>query len=99
MPGNNSRLVLALSFALVLVGCATVHETYTPDGRKAYTLNCSGFARGWDKCMGSAGDLCGAAGYDVIDRSDETAASIGGNSNTFFGGQTNERSMEVACKR
>jgi hypothetical protein len=33
--------VVLLSMAL-LVACATVHESYAPDGRKAYTLNCSG---------------------------------------------------------
>jgi hypothetical protein len=29
----------------------TVHQTYAPDGRKAYTLSCTGIARGWNKCM------------------------------------------------
>ena len=53
----NKALVLA---ALALVGCATVHQTYAPDGRRAYALNCSGLARGWDKCMDAAG---GSAGY------------------------------------
>jgi hypothetical protein len=88
-----------MALGLTLQGCATVHETYTADGRKAYTLNCSGAARGWDKCLDAAGNLCGSGGYDVVDRSDEDAAAIGGSSSGFFGAKTRERSMEVACKR
>jgi hypothetical protein len=87
---------------LLMAGCATVHQTYAPGGRKAYTLNCSGLARGWDKCMSAAGELCASAGYDILDRSDEDAsvASAGGNTSGFsaFAAKTNERSMLVACK-
>ena len=82
----------------VISGCATVHDTYAPDGKKAYTLNCSGLARGWDKCFEAAGNLCGAAGYNVVDRSDEGAAAAGGGSGGFFGAKTNERAMVVECK-
>lgn len=80
-----------------------MHESYAPDGQKAYTLNCSGLARGWDKCFSAAGNICKDAGYSVIDRSDEptgvmsAAASSGGGG--FFGAHTNERSMVVECKR
>ncbi|MEX3839789.1 hypothetical protein [Paraburkholderia sp. BR10882] len=85
--------------AMALAGCASVHESYAPDGQKAYTLNCSGMARGWDKCYSKAGELCGERGYTVIDRSGESGAVIGGSSNGFAGGTTSERSMVVECKR
>lgn len=67
----------------VLAGCASVKESYAPDGRKAYNLNCSGTARGWDKCFAAAGEICGSKGYDVLDRSADSRF---------------ERSMQVACK-
>jgi len=94
----------SIAFAsLVLVACATVHESYAPDGRKAYSLNCSGTARGWDKCYSAAGNICAAAGYDVLDRTSEdvSSASAGGNSGGFgaFAVKTNERSMLIACKK
>lgn len=83
-------------------GCATEHKSYAPDGRVAYTLNCSGLARGWDKCYSAAGNLCGARGYDVVDRSSEAAAmgTMAGNSGSYGASyaRTNERSMVVACK-
>jgi len=47
------KIFLGLAL-LALAGCATVKETYAPDGRKSYTLNCSGAARGWDKCEAAA---------------------------------------------
>ena len=101
---ERSRLATLL-FLMMLVGlarCATVHQTYAPDGRKAYTLNCSGLARGWDKCFAAAGELCGTSGYDVIGRDGEPISIAGfganGSGASSFAGSTFERSMEVACK-
>ena len=99
---KNMKNVITI-LALCLAGCATVHESYAPDGQKAYTLNCSGMARGWDKCFEAAGNLCKEAGYTVLDRSDESASVVtggfSGSSGGFSGGKTNERSMVVECKR
>ena len=83
-------------------GCASVKESYAPDGRKAYAINCSGTARGWDKCMSAAGEKCSAAGYDILDRSSEDVShsAVGGNAYGFGGSatRTQERSMLIACK-
>ncbi|KVP11985.1 hypothetical protein WJ85_17290 [Burkholderia ubonensis] len=92
------KATAALLLLSILAGCATVHETYAPDGRKAYALNCSGLARGWDKCLAAAGEKCGAAGYDILDRSGEMSAAIGGSNGSFGGGITGERAMMIACK-
>ena len=93
---------LSIVIGLFLVGCATVNESYAPDGRKAYTLNCSGSARGWDKCLKAAGEICKDAGYDVIDRvSEETGAAYAGGTNNGFGAgasKNSERAMMIACK-
>lgn len=101
------HILIAVSVTALLGACATVKETYSSDGRKAYTLNCSGTARGWDKCYSAAGELCKESGYDILDRSSEDAsfAAVGGSVNISggsFGGsstKTNERSMVIACKR
>jgi len=100
------RLFITTWMAMFLSSCATVHESYSPDGRIAYSLNCSGTARGWDKCYSAAGNLCKGLGYDVLSRSSEDVAfsSIGGsfsNQVGSFGGssvKTNERAMLIACK-
>ena len=101
------RFLIAVPVVVLLGACATVKDTYSADGRKGYTLNCSGTARGWDKCYSAAGELCKEAGYDILDRSSEDAsfAAVGGSANSSggsFGGssvKTNERSMVIACKR
>jgi hypothetical protein len=104
-PAARDTLVLAGLLAgliLGIPGCATVHQTYAPDGRKAYTLNCSGLARGWDKCLSAAGEICGTSGYDILDRSSEPTgvfgAGINGSGGSAFAANTQERSMLVACK-
>lgn len=97
------RLACLLFTIAMLAGCATVKESYAPDGRKAFALNCSGAARGWDKCLSAAGEKCGSLGYDVLDRNSEEAvvASAGGNSSGFAASayKTAERTMLIACKK
>lgn len=92
-------LIIAAALIAITAACASVYETHAPDGRKAYALNCSGMARGWDKCQSSAGNICGESGYDILDRSSEDMAAFGGNGSGFGGGKSNERSMLIACKR
>ena len=92
-------LFSTLFLTFVLNGCATVKETYSQDGRKAYTLNCSGLARGWDKCYAAAGELCKTKGYDILDKTGEDLATTRGSTSVFFGAKTQERSMLVACKK
>lgn len=96
------KLLCLFMGTLLIIGCATKRETYAPDGRKAYALNCSGLARGWDKCQTAAGELCGAAGYDILDRVSEDMAASGASATpTSFsaaGAKSNERSMLIACR-
>lgn len=92
------RIFLLVVILMLMSGCATVNKTYTADGKEAYALNCSGTARGWDKCLKAAGDLCGARGYNILDRSSEDMAVSGADANGFFATKTNERSMLITCK-
>ena len=89
--------------ALLVSGCATIRETYAPDGRKAYALNCSGLTRGWDKCRKAAGDICGSTGYDILDQSSEDSSfsreKSGASGELSHSIKTNKRSMLIACKR
>ena len=93
---------LLLASIIPLTACASVSETHAPDGRKAYALNCSGTARGWDKCRTAAGGICGNKGYDIIDQISEDTANAsggaGGGTALFQFSKSNERSMLIACK-
>jgi hypothetical protein len=93
----NKQIILLLSLIL-LTSCATVNKTYTQSGEEAYSLNCSGTARGWDKCYKAAGDLCGTKGYTILDRTSEDTMHAQFNSYGFSASKSNERSMLIACK-
>lgn len=102
--------VAAILACGILAGCASSSQTYAPDGRQAFTLNCSGLARSWDACLQKAGELCATKGYDIIDRSGESGFMMGGGSSAgyagnsgsagggFFGGTTQHRTMLISCK-
>jgi|SRR5262245_56689295 len=88
-----------LTFGFVLGGCASSSSTYGPNGRPAYTLNCSGWARTWGMCAEKAGELCGERGYDVVAANGGhlgTVAAI--NSCGGFAGPIIERGMLNQCR-
>ena len=85
--------------ALILSGCATSSQTYTPDGRIGYSLNCSGLALNWGMCLEKAGNICGTKGYEIISASGDRGAIVNINDTNAFGGTTINRSMLVACKK
>jgi hypothetical protein len=91
-------LLFAVTGAAVLAACASSSHTYAPDGRPAYTLNCSGLARTWGACYNKAGEICKSAGYDILAGGAEGGAIVGGGQNGFIGGSTISRSMLIACK-
>lgn len=76
------------------------NKTYAPDGREAYTIECSGVGGSWAMCQAKAGDLCGSKGYDLISTgSDQGAiANIDGSTGNAFATNTISRSMYIACK-
>jgi hypothetical protein len=53
---------------LILSGCATTKETYTADGKVAYSISCVPPAQNWNDCYEQAGRSCGAKGYDVVQK-------------------------------
>jgi len=94
--------LITLLALVILGGCASSSSTYLPDGREGYSLNCSGTARTWGMCYEKAGELCGASGYDVVQRNGETgevvSGSAAGSRANVFGSSLHFRTMMVACK-
>lgn len=93
------KLSLALlSVALILNGCAAASKTYTPDGREGFSIDCSGSALNWGKCLEKAGSLCGARGYEVLERSGDEGSVVGGGQYSLYGGSVITRTMLIVCK-
>jgi hypothetical protein len=84
--------IAVIAFIALLSGCATASKIYLPDGRQGTLIKCSGWANSWGNCQEKAGELCGARGYDVVDRHEETVY-IG-----VFQQAKPLRQMTVACK-
>lgn len=69
-------LILALTTMASLQGCATATQTYLPDGRMGFNLNCSGTAGNWGMCQEKAGEICGSKGYDIISHQGENLGNM-----------------------
>lgn len=97
------KSTLLLIPLLTLVACASVRETYAPDGRKAYMVNCSGPYLSWGECQKTAGKKCGAAGYDVLNQDHEEGFQMGASRGVYQGsmyaGTTSARTMMIACRQ
>ena len=77
------RLVL-LALAVLATGCATSKSITTETGQQGYHIACSVGGRG--ECLEKAGEICGSAGYDVLDRAKPR--------DVLFG----DLQMTIACK-
>jgi hypothetical protein len=69
---GSARIAAAISInAMVMMGCASTHATYAPDGRRGFAVECGGFLSSWSACLVKAGRACGNRGYDTIKGSEE----------------------------
>ncbi|MFH1077412.1 MAG: hypothetical protein V1753_11400 [Pseudomonadota bacterium] len=92
------KVVVILSIVVFMSGCATASKTFTSDGKEGYSINCSGSALNWGMCYEKAGQLCGAKGYEVLEKSGDTGAMVTAGQFGLFGGSVINRSMIVKCK-
>jgi len=88
----------ALATGILLSGCASASKTYGPDGKEAFSINCSGLARNWGMCYEKAGNLCGTKGYEVIGQGGDSGAVASVSPSGGFGGSVISRSLLVKCK-
>lgn len=82
----NKNLLLLPVF--LLFGCATSSQTYLPDGRVGYSINCSGSGLNMGMCYEKAADICKTQGYDIIHQSEKNQGYII-NGNAFSNGYGN----------
>ena len=51
---------------LSVAGCATSRDIIGPDGKKVMSISCNGGALDISSCYEKAGEICGSAGYEVL---------------------------------
>ena len=92
------RLTVVLLSVVLAAGCASSRETYTSEGKRGHSLNCSGTARNWGMCYEKAGEICGSKGYVVLEKTGEQGAMAAANPQGGFATTTHSRSMVIQCK-
>jgi len=55
--------------ALLLAGCVSVKPVHLADGSEGHSISCNGALQNMGACIEKAGDICGSAGYSVVDQS------------------------------
>ena len=73
-------------------------ETYTPDGKKGYTLDCSGVESSWSYCFSKAGEICGKKGYNILDKTGEHQSTLVANQYSVYSVGSADRTMLISCK-
>lgn len=56
-----------LALSLLLAGCVSVKPVYLADGSTGHSISCNGAAQNIGACIEKAGEICGAAGYTIVD--------------------------------
>lgn len=95
---RNLVAVGVLTTVIAVSACASASKTYGPDGKEAYSINCSGLARTWGMCYEKAGNLCGTRGYEVVGQGSDRGAIASVSPTGGFAGTTISRSLLVKCK-
>ena len=82
-------------FCVALAGCAAIapNQFVGPNGKVAYSMQCSGLGRTLDACYKKAGELC-PVGYTTVDRS-SSIMGIPVNGSVMVGAR---ESLAIECK-
>ena len=104
-------LLAAIAAGVIsLAGCSNSKQIYTADGQQGHVVTCTPAWTGgligqlassstsWGQCYEKAGELCGAAGYDLIQQIGEGGAYGQAGQGGGFVSSTNNRTMIVKCK-
>lgn len=68
--------ILLLTLAASLTACSSQRQTYVPDGRRGYVINCGGLLAKSSSCLVKAGRACGNRGYDVVKGTEEDGSVL-----------------------
>jgi hypothetical protein len=88
---NGGGRMAAIALTAIIAGCAASTPITTADGRLGHAIDCGSdyLNSSWTTCYQRAGEICGAHGYNIIERIGEH----GGGSTDF------NRSLIIACKK
>lgn len=95
---------IAIATLSILAGCVTTEPITLADGGKGHVVGCSGaglygtYVASWGQCYQKAGELCGARGYEVLERVGEQGVVASAGQYGASASTTANRMMIVRCK-
>ncbi len=96
------QISFSILLLAILFGCATSKQTYLPDGSLGHSISCDGAAVGINVCFEKAGEICGAKGYDLLNREGQIVPFGTGTANNQGAfvtyGAFNTKSIMIRCK-
>ncbi|MEZ2296487.1 hypothetical protein [Variovorax sp. RCC_210] len=87
-----------LVVAVALGGCATSRTITGQDGKPVHKISCDGAVQSIDACYEKAGELCGSAGYDVLNQGGDATPFFFASGNSFSSGAVITRTVFARCR-
>jgi hypothetical protein len=94
------RLTVCVLVGMV-AGCAsgpTSRQTYLPDGRQGFVIECPGTNQSWGDCYQQAGEVCGGRGYAVVSQVGDQGQRSGAHVYEAWSQSVMTRSLMIACQ-
>lgn len=92
------KTVYLIALAVALGGCATSRTIIGQDGKPLHKISCDGSVQTIDACYEKAGELCGSAGYDVVDQNGSARPFFVATGDTFTYGAAVYRTVFARCR-
>jgi hypothetical protein len=92
------HIVTIVAAALALAGCATSRTITGQDGKPLHKISCDGSALSIDACYEKAGEICGTAGYDIVNQNGKATPFAYAGGNSFYAGAIVTRDILVRCR-
>jgi len=90
--------VTLLAAAALLGGCATSRTIVGQDGKPLHKISCDGSALSIDACYEKAGELCGSAGYDIVNQNGTATPFFIAGGGSFNAGTMVTRTVLARCR-
>jgi hypothetical protein len=92
------RIALFLVAGIALGGCATSRTITGQDGKPLHKISCDGPALSMDACYEKAGELCGSAGFDIVNQAGQATPFFIAGGGTFSAGTMVTRTVLAQCR-
>lgn len=87
-----------LAFAVALGGCATSRTITGADGKPLHKISCDGSALSIEACYEKAGELCGSAGYEIVNQGGTATPFVFASPSSFTAGTIVSRTVYARCR-